>query len=202
VTDPLFKAEDAVLSRNRWILAFIVHGLRAVMYAGLWTWNADIRTGIIPALHCWYCQPANAPYGILWYALSFPGSFLGATGFIAYTAVVDQIVMMYLRNYRRLYWTYLICSFWIWLQAPYDLPILWIASFGMLRAKRGTWPLTFLAVLAKLPFGAPASVWNTNFTRHYLWSDYQYYALTGIVIVAFLVQSVLIWRRGSSTGYG
>jgi len=198
LTDPAFEEMDRSLTRNRWILAFIVHGFRAFLYAGFWKWNSDIGNGILPALHCWYCNPANAPYGILWYVFSVPGSFFGVTGFIAYTAIVDQLVMMYIRNYKNLYWTYLICSGWIWLQAPYDLPILWIASLGMMRAKQGTWPLTLLAPLSKLPVGAPASVWNTDLTRHYLWSDYQYYVLIGIVIVAFLAQSILIWQRKRS----
>lgn len=193
-SDPLFKDIEEIRLRNRWILSFLIHGSRAILYATLWHWNTDIATGILPALHCWYCVPSHAPYGILWYIFSFPGGVFNLqTEFIAYTAVVDQVIMYFIRPYKNLFWAYVVCSFWIWLQAPYDLPILWIASLGMLR--KGTWPLTLLAPLSKLPVGAPASVWHYVLTKPYLFSDYQYFTLMGIVILAFLAQGIKnYWR--------
>jgi hypothetical protein len=75
-------------------------------------------------------------------------------------------------------------SFWIWLQAPYDIPILWLCLFGLVK-----WPLALLGPLGKLPYAAPASTWTFVLSRHYLSSDFQYYALMGIVFILVLVQA-------------
>lgn len=150
----------------------------------LWSWNGDIQNAILPGLRCWYCQPSQAPYGLLWHLISFPLSFGTPYTFTLETTIGDFGAMSLIQS-RKLLGVYGFFSFWIWLQAPYDIPILWLCLFGLVK-----WPLAFLGPLGKLPFLAPYSTWRFVLTRHYIASDYQYYALMGIVFLSVLIASV------------
>lgn len=146
-------------------------------------WNRDIPDGIIPALHCWYCVPSHAPYGTLWYIVSFPG----VLGYTWYVTLVDFAVMLLLVRIRAwlLLPTYLLSTTLLWLQAPYDIPVLWMTLLGLI-----SWPLIFLGPLSKLPLGAPYSTWNYVLTKPYVSTDWIYYGLIGFVFVAIVAEIV------------
>lgn len=94
--------------------------------------------------------------------------------------------MQRIRRFRGVWIVYFICSAWIWLQAPYDIPILWLTVLGLWK-----WPLVFLGPLAKIPFEtiliAP-KVWKFVTTRPFIASDFQYYLLMGCVFIAVCLQ--------------
>src|SRR5690242_6425763 len=136
-------------------------------------WNTDIPNAILPGLHCWYCQPYQAPYGLLWYLIDYPFSFGSPTLYIELVFLTDWIVMWKIGNWKGSL-LYAIMSFWIGVQAPYDLPILWFTLLGLYR-----WPLVFLGPLAKLPDNLAA--WHYLLSKPYLPSDFQYYAFMAIV---------------------
>jgi hypothetical protein len=153
----------------------------------IYYWNSDIPSSIIPGLQCWYCNPSQAPYGILWYIVSYLGIFplASTTGFVAYVNTIDFIVMHRITRFQLTSIIYQFFSVWIWLQAPYDLPILWLTALGL-----WFWPLALLGPLAKLPVGAPIQVWNFLLSKPYNVNDYQYYIFMGIVFVAVLAQRI------------
>lgn len=159
-------------------------GLRLIFQNRLWAWNGDIQTAILPGLQCWYCQPYQAPYGILWHILSWPLT-IGRTPYwyILCSSLGDYLAMS-LMGGKPIVPMYGMLSFWIWLQAPYDIPILWLCLFGLYK-----WPLSFLGPLGKIPYPAPASTWNFVLQRHYISSDFQYYVLMGLVFILVLVQA-------------
>lgn len=74
-------------------------------------------------------------------------------------------------------------SFWIGLQAPYDIPILWLCLLGLIA-----FPLTFVGLISKLPFTYDS--WQYILSKTYLFSDFQYYALMGIVFISVMFVSV------------
>ena len=149
---------------------------------GVWHWNGDI--GQFPrAYGCLYCDPNNAPYGLLWYAVSYPL----LSNYILLTSLIDGLLMLTISR-QRIFTVYIFCSGWIWLQAPYDLPILWLSLPGLVF-----WPLTFLAVIGKLPDNSTVFHYIQN--RPYSVNDFQYYALTGLVILVVAVSSLNRWLR-------
>jgi hypothetical protein len=172
--------------------------LRLVFQNRLWTWNSDIQSAIIPGLQCWYCQPSQAPYGVLWHIISSPLALGGTPYFYTFGATLGDYLAMTLMGKKQILPMYGMLSFWIWLQAPYDIPILWLTLLGLLK-----WPLAFLGPIGKLPFGSelcgfhslpgiycyPLQTWNFALSRHYIGSDFQYYALMGMVFILVLVQS-------------
>lgn len=157
-------------------------------------WNSDIQYGILPGLHCWYCLPQQAPYGILWHIIDFPFS-LGTPGLYILTVfITDFAVMQYAHKWSGI-WLYAVCSLWVGLQAPYDIPVLWLCLAGLYKR-----PLVFLGPLAKLPFGSEVWGWQTwrfIFSEPHPVSDYQYYGLMGIVFLA-----VLLSKRKKSVKMG
>src|SRR5437899_4650462 len=112
--------------------------LRLLFQNRLWSWNGDIEKAILPGLRCWYCQPSQAPYGVLWHIISWVLS-LGGTAYLYTlgTAIGDYLAMA-LMGGKQILPMYGMLSFWIWLQAPYDIPILWLCLFGLVK-----WPLAF-----------------------------------------------------------
>lgn len=158
--------------------------LRLLFQNRLWWWNGDIQTAIIPGLRCWYCQPSQAPYGILWHILSWPLVIGGTPNWYIVCSSLGDYLAMILIGSKPILPMYGMLSFWIWLQAPYDIPILWLCLFGLWK-----WPLAFLGPLGKIPYPAPASTWNFVLQRHYIASDIQYYALMGLVFILVLVQA-------------
>ena len=164
-------------SMNR--LSIGLFALRIILIGLGEHWNQDVTSAILPGLHCWYCSVGNAPYGLLWYIVDFPLSFTGGTGYILSVFALDGLALSTVKNQnlRIIYW---ICSFWIGLQAPYDAPILWFALLGLVR-----WPLTFLAPLAKIPDNLPAL--HYVLSEPHPASDYQYYALMGVVFISVLI---------------
>lgn len=158
--------------------------LREVFQNRLWAWNGDIKTAILPGLQCWYCQPSQAPYGILWHILSWPLSLGGSPYWYIVASSLGDYLAMTLIGSKGIVPMYGMLSFWIWLQAPYDIPILWLCLFGLYK-----WPLAFLGPLGKIPYPAPASTWNFVLQRHYIGSDFQYYLLMGLVFILVLVQA-------------
>jgi hypothetical protein len=163
----------------RFSLASVILGLRLMFIVGGEGWNSDIPNAILPGLHCWYCVPYQAPYGLLWYLADFPFSFLGPGFYIGSVFTVDALVYHKIHNWNGS-WLYAICSFWIGLQAPYDISVLWFTLLGLYR-----WPLVFLGPLAKLPDNLAS--WQFLLSKPYLASDFQYYALMGIVFLSVLV---------------
>lgn len=154
---------------------------------------------MLPALHCWYCTDWRAPYGVLWYIVSYPGSFGGPAGYILYVAVVDCFAMWSIRRFG-LFWPYVACSFWIFLQAPYDIPILWLTLLGLIA-----WPLASFGILGKLPFLAPRYVWERVFTTigNAVASDWLYYELMGVVFICTIAQNIVnrrILKQGRING--
>jgi hypothetical protein len=177
-----------------WTFPAIILFIRVWFQESLWLWNRDIQTGIIPGLQCWYCHAYDAPYGLLWHIVSVPALLLGSSqqSFITYISIIDSVFMRVIGK-RRLIIPYSVCSVWIWLQAPYDIPILWLTLLGLV-----SWPLAFFGPIGKLPFLAPASTWSFVLSHHYLASDLQYYALMGIVFISVIVQSVTEKRSSAS----
>lgn len=171
-------------SKSQRITSIAILGLRLAFQNVLWSWNSDIEKAIIPGLQCWYCQPSQAPYGIMWHLISYPLSLGGSSYLYTLgTSVGDVFAMSLLKG--KLLPVYSFFSFWIWLQAPYDIPILWLSLFGLYK-----WPLAFLGILGKLPVGGPYSTWNFVLQRHYIASDYQYYFFMGVVFLSVLAQSL------------
>jgi hypothetical protein len=168
-----------------WKLAGSILAVRTFLQF-VWVWNMDIQRAIIPGLQCWYCRPYEAPYGLLWHIVSVPALLFGSSqqSFITYVSLVDTVMMRAIGK-RRLIIPYSVCSVWIWLQAPYDIPILWLCLAGLVA-----WPLAFLGPIGKLPFLAPASVWNFVLSKPYVASDWQYYGLMGVVFISVIIQTV------------
>jgi hypothetical protein len=147
--------------------------------SGFYHWNGDIQAAIIPGLQCWYCQPWQAPYGTLWHLISYPLQ----PNFILLTSLVDGVILFAIRN-LRMFPVYIFCSGWIWFQAPYDLPILWLSLFGLVW-----WPLTAMGPLGKIPLENQAAL-HYVLSRPYNINDFQYYALMGVVFIAVLWTSL------------
>jgi hypothetical protein len=158
--------------------------LRLLFQNLFWAWNGDIQTAIIPGLQCWYCQPSQAPYGILWHIISWPLSLGETAYFYTLGASLGDFLAMTLMGGKQILPMYGLLSFWIWLQAPYDTPICWLCLFGLVK-----WPLVLLGPLGKLPYLAPASTVNFVLQRHYVSTDLQYYGLMGMVFILVLVQA-------------
>jgi hypothetical protein len=99
-----------------------------------------------------------------------------------------------------LFWPYVACSFWIFLQAPYDIPILWLTLLGLIA-----WPLASFGILGKLPFLAPRYVWERVFTTigNAVASDWLYYELMGVVFICTIAQNIVnrrILKQGRING--
>ncbi len=145
----------------------------------------DIETSIIvDALkHPWQV-PSEAPYGAIWYAINIPIGSLQIPGFsaeqswITLTSIIDSAVLFLLFRYYK-WWiglTYVPASFLMWRQAPYNLCIMWLTVAGL------AWlPSLVLAILAKLPIGAPTTVWNFISHSSQLQSNWRYYGLLAAV---------------------
>ena len=175
---------------NRTIVNVAVAAIRLWLLAGNWSWNDGTVIGIIPGLKCWYCVAWQAPYGIIWHILSVPGLIFDKPspfiGFNFYITIVDLAVMELVKNTRLLWPTYVIFSGWIFLQAPWDLPVLWITVTGMWK-----WPLAFLGIVAKLPVGSEPWGWATwNYLLHkpYLATDWQYFSFMGLIFLATILE--------------
>jgi hypothetical protein len=158
----------------------VVAFLRVAYLVAGHQWH-DIQNGIDPALRCFYCNPVNAPYGLLWWLVSLPLRF----NYGLLTAIVDIVIMILIRAKTILFPVYSLMSWWLWLQAPYDVPVLWLSSLGLIG-----WPLAFLGPLSKLPVGAPANVWGYVLGRSFNVNDLEYYSMMGAVFLAVLVQKV------------
>lgn len=172
---------------RRWIWAVVWFVARLWLLAGNWEWNSGTVSGILPGLHCWYCTPWQAPYGLLWHLAAWPGTLFTQNssflGFTIYISIMDLWLMLLIQKTTYLYPTYLFVSGWIFLQAPWDLPVLWWTLAGLYA-----WPLATLGIFAKLPVGAPYSTWNYLLTKPYLNTDFQYYGLMGLVFIAVLLE--------------
>lgn len=158
---------------------------RGYLFLSHYQWNSDIPNAILPALNCWYCVPSHAPYGLLWYIVDYPLKLF----YTPLITMIDYLVMVTVGRYKVVFPIYMMASGWIWLEAPYDIPILWLTLLGLVK-----WPLALLGPLAKLPDSGPA--WSFILSRSYATSDWIYYGLMGIVFLTVLASRIPIhWIR-------
>lgn len=170
-------------------------------------WNNDIPNAILPGLHCWYCGQADAPYSLLWHIISYPLAIPNSTiVFISGTFIIDYFAMAIAR--KHIGFIYNGISIWIGLQAPYNLPILWLTLLGLKDYR-----LSLLGPLSKLPTGSevvltikqflpepcfdcpplpPFTIWNYVLHTGKSASDYQYYLL---MIAVFIIVFIHSYRR-------
>lgn len=158
------------------IIGIYLLRIEVVLQGHVWK---DIQNGILPALNCFYCNPSNGPYGVLWWIISQGLRF----NYAGVTTFIDFLVMVAIRNRYPVFPVYAFMSWLLWIQAPYDLPIIWITLLGLFKL-----PLVLLGPLTKLPVGAPVSVWHFVFSKPYNLNDLEYYGFMGIVFLAVILQ--------------
>lgn len=77
---------------------------------------------------------------------------------------VFNIPFLWLLRKSSLLTAYFMVSMWLFATTPVNLPVLWLIVLAYLPVKIRQigvgWLFLVLAVLAKLPFGAPGSVWS------------------------------------------
>jgi hypothetical protein len=116
------------------ILFLTVFRLSEVDY--IVTHKPDILGAILPALqHPFQGTDWQAPYGLIWYAISEGVYHLYPTpaGYVTITALVDALVMWTIRKHRLVEILYLFSSWYEFNQAPYNLPPMWMSMVGILN---------------------------------------------------------------------
>lgn len=168
------------------VISFLIFWIR-LYYSTFFTWQ-DFKT-LIPNLYCFYCHaPSDSPYGILWWVVSVPLRYNYALSI----TFVDFFIMIIIRRQSILFPVYAFMSWWLWLQAPFDVPILWYCLLGLIDT-----PLVIFGALAKLPFGAPWPAQQYILTKQYNPNDIQYYSYMGIVFMWVIIQSM--WNKRNDT---
>ncbi len=138
--------------------------------AGVYLPSTEVVTAVGPALAHPYLFPWQAPYGVIWYAVNewtwHVGNFLSMPYGLGWMTVLMFLNVPFLYMFRNseLLTAYFMTSFFLWAVLPWDLSILWLVVIGFLGSSflpRLVGPL--LGVIAKVPVGAPLSVWQYDF---------------------------------------
>lgn len=98
--------------------------------------KVDILGAIIPALqHPFQGSDWQAPYGIIWYAISeaIYHMYPTASGYLAVTALIDAGLIWKIRNHRLVLLLYLFSSWFEYDQVPYNLPVIWMSLLGLIN---------------------------------------------------------------------
>ena len=135
--------------------------------------QTEVVTAVIPALHHPWQSPWAAPYGLLWYILNIPVWRLGQAVFgwlvpsgidWMLTLLLGNLLFLWMFRKSELLASYFMTSMFLWFVVPWNLSILWLVSLGFrgssLQRRIGA---VMLGVIAKLPVGAPLSVWKYDF---------------------------------------
>lgn len=134
--------------------------------------GGDLSVATVPSLQHPYQDPTQSPYGVLWYGMmegvsfySYPlGALLGVdkpTSLAIGVLMANIPVLAYLAwrhlNLLPIYAVLIFHSWWpfvVWI-TDWNLPIAWLAVLGLVNPV-----FLVLAIIAKLPVGAPVSVWE------------------------------------------
>lgn len=134
--------------------------------------QTEVVTAVIPAFHHPYAITWQAPYGLLWYILNIPAWRLGSVLFPFVPSGVDwmfsllilNLPFIYLFRKSELLIAYFMTSLFLWFVVPWNLSVLWLVTLGFLSqhslVRLGS---VALGVAAKMPLGAPLSVWRYDF---------------------------------------
>jgi len=140
----------------------------------------DIETPVIIAglSHPWQ-NPWEGPYGAVWYGINIPLVWVRIPlwtleqSWLLWTSIIDlSFSLMLFKAKRWLTLPYLLVSVVTWRQAPYNLTIYWLTGLGLYNP-----PFLILAILGKIPFGAPLTIWQFVLGSPSLLSEWRYYGL-------------------------
>jgi hypothetical protein len=127
------------------------------------------------------------PYSLLWWALNLP-AYLGYQVYFTYLLSLDFAVTLMLWNKVSVFWASVWALFSVWWTVldPVDF-------FPMTMIFLGRWKWLFLplAIVTKLPFGAPFWVWHWAFTSSNSFmgaENFVRYAMLSIFWMASLLQ--------------
>lgn len=138
------------------------------------------------AFHCIYCNPGYYPHGWLWYAIMLPMFyFFNASIGLGIMAAIDATIMIYMIPRNWLFYPYYLLSFITYFAVVQNMPIIWITLLGSIEP----WFLA-LAIVTKLPFGAPWADWyfvlhsSINISSNYE-KDYGYLVAWWLYILGY-----------------
>jgi hypothetical protein len=120
------------------------------------SWQSGVVTGCFGT--SW--NHIGGPYSILWYWFMIAAGLGGEVSFTLSLFVLNLAIIGFLYRYRPwLLWPYMPTA-WIFLVGyPQNMPILFLEALGFWN------PLfVLLALIVKLPVGAPLAIWRFTFT--------------------------------------
>jgi len=158
----------------------------------LYQWSVEpnyawVRVALANPWRLYYGGPsfgvALSPYGVYWYAfnsLQILGQYYGVL-----LLGLDSLFILLLERFRHPVYTlgYSLTSLVFLAWSPFNLIILWLAVLG-----REKIVMSLTAAIAKLPVGAPPSVWEYiwNVSLHssgQFYTNLPFYLLTGFWII-------------------
>lgn len=152
---------------------------------------SPVYTWIVAAPeHVWTnaCQGGTfgcpiVPYGLPWYGFYYAISRLGYWPMMLALLVIDTIILCKLKPSKHTS-LFAVSGLPLFMYAPGDLLVLWIAALAWYKPL-----LAFLATVTKLPWPAPAYVWDSIVTVS-LHQPFNYwrYALLSAWILSPLVR--------------
>ena len=187
--------------------------------------TGEVYYAVVPALNHPYQYPWQAPYGVMWYAItefatkgamlfvspimhllypictctanilyldghsvaqaySYGDWVLGVSMMTGYT-IISLPFYWFLRKSTLLV-AFFIADNFFWATTPVNVPILLLATMGFFAKKYIPW-----AVIAKLPFGAPLTIWQFAFTSAGSIGHWFPHVMYGL----FWVASILRWTK-------
>ncbi len=175
--------------------------VQRIVFTLLGWYDVETQPAIIEGLKHPYQVVWQAPYGVLWYAINEPLTWLqipilsAAQSWLFWTSLIDMLIIWYL--FRKTFWStsklsrlitpmYVVLSVLTWRQAPYNLSILWLTGLGLSH-----WGFLALAVIAKLPVGAPLETWNFALHGTGVLTNWRYY---GILMFFWLLIVYRVWN--------
>ena len=139
-----------------------------------------------------------APYSFIWYILYAPAMF-GYLPLMLYLYLFDTLATMIVFHYRGWWWRmlipYVLSSQFFYNFDPIDLWSWWLSLLGIVHPF-----FSLLAILVKLPIGAPSWVWQWVFTSRYStgsWENWPRYGILGAWWLAGIGLYVMKRRKQS-----